>query len=155
MCHTYVVLVWLFLRYEESAANPDTCEALNDNFWHGNNCFRHICDLVIIVSPAKQGWHIGIMTLWRRGRRLRLHTFGFRSITIEWMHQFHSNITERSNIIKCRSRSIKGVIRKILTELWPFILLRFWLNFQFVVSDQLLLKGCNNFFQILRNGKAW
>ena len=38
------------------------------------------------------------------------HTFGFRSITLEGMHQFHSNSTEESNIIKYRSSSIKGII---------------------------------------------
>ena len=46
-----------------------------------------------------------------RHRRLlscpRSNTFGFRSITFEGIHQFHSNFTEMSNIIKYRS-SLKG-----------------------------------------------
>ena len=44
----------------------------------------------------------------------------FRSITVERMHQFHLNFTEGPIIIKYMSRSIKGAIGKILTELWPF-----------------------------------
>ena len=49
------------------------------------------------------------------------------------MHKFHLNFTEGSIIIKYRSSSIKGVIRKIMTELWPFFDLDFGL---IVVSDQ-------------------
>ena len=37
----------------------------------------------------------------------RCNTFGFRSITFEGIHQFHSNFTEVSTIIKYRS-SLKG-----------------------------------------------
>ena len=53
----------------------------------------------------------------RGRRRLRCHTFGFRLITCEKMHQFHSNFTDGSNIIYYRSSLKKGTIRKILIEL--------------------------------------
>ena len=66
---------------------------------------------------------------------MRCHTFGFQSINLEGMHRFHLNFTEACSIIKYRSSLIKVVIRKSLTELWPF-LLRFWLNCQSVVSNQ-------------------
>ena len=49
-----------------------------------------------------------------------LSSVGFQSITLEGMHQFHLNFTEGSSIIKYRPSSQKGVIRKLLTELWPF-----------------------------------
>ena len=41
-------------------------------------------------------------------------------ITLEEMHQIHLNFTKGSSIIKYRSSSIKGVIHKILSELWPY-----------------------------------
>ena len=50
-------------------------------------------------------------------RLLSSHTFGFRLMTLEGMHQFHLNFTEGSSIVKYRSSSKKWVIRKILTEL--------------------------------------
>ena len=79
-------------------------------------------------------------------------TFGFRSITLEGMHQFHLNFTEGSNIIKFRSSSKRGVIRKISMNYGPF-LLRFWLNCQFVVSNRYHLKGGNIFFKFYRRVK--
>ena len=56
------------------------------------------------------------------------------SITHEGMHQFHLNFTEELGIIKYRSSSIRGgggLIRKILTELWPFLA-----KLSICVSDQ-------------------
>ena len=47
---------------------------------------------------------------------------GFRSTT---QFQFHLNITEGSSIIKYRSSSKRGVIRKMLNELWSFFDLDF------------------------------
>ena len=47
--------------------------------------------------------------------------FFFRSKTLEGMHQFHLNFTKESGIIKYRSSLIRGVIRKMLTEVWPFL----------------------------------
>ena len=47
-------------------------------------------------------------------------TFGFRSITLDGMHQFHFNFTEGSSINKYRSSLKKGVSLKILTEFWSF-----------------------------------
>ena len=49
----------------------------------------------IFVSPMKHG-------------RPRCHTFGFRSLTLEGMHHFHSNFTEGSSIIKYRSSLKRG-----------------------------------------------
>ena len=75
------------------------------------------------VSPTKHGRQIGIMSPSASEychRRPRCHTFCFRSITLEGIHKFHSIFTEGSNIIKYRSCAKKGVIRKILTALWPF-----------------------------------
>ena len=60
------------------------------------------------------------------------------------IHQFHSNFTEGSSIIKYRSSSKKGVFRKIL---WPFLLLRFWLNCGF---RSITFEG----MQLLQKGKA-
>ena len=52
------------------------------------------------------------------------HNFGFRSITLEGMHQFHLNFTEGSSTIHYMSSLIRGeVIRKILTELGLFFYL--------------------------------
>ena len=45
---------------------------------------------LLFVSPAKHGPHIGIII----AASSRRHTFGFRSITFEGMHQFHSKFTK-------------------------------------------------------------
>ena len=45
---------------------------------------------VFVVSPVKQGRHIGIMTTSSASS-----AFGFRSITFEGMHKFHSKFTDR------------------------------------------------------------
>ena len=84
---------------------------------------------VAVVSPAKHGQHIGIMTpsASSAAAASRSQTFGIRSITFQGLHQFHSKFTKGSSIIKYRSTSKREVIRNILTELWIF-LLRFWLN---------------------------
>ena len=58
------------------------------------------------VSPAKHGGQILIM-FCRCRHRPHCHTLGFQSITLEGTHQFHSNFTEGSSIIKYKS-SIKG-----------------------------------------------
>ena len=71
------------------------------------------------MSPAKNGGHIGIMS---PSASLCCHTFGFRSITFEGMHQFHSNFREMSSIIQYSTILKVKVIRKILIELWPFLL---------------------------------
>ena len=42
----------------------------------------------------------------------------------ERMHQFQSMLIERLSIVKYRSSSNLEFINKILTELWPFFLLR-------------------------------
>ena len=63
--------------------------------------------LLFFVLPAKHGRHIGIMSSSYALSHLWLPFDNF-----EGMHQFHSNFTEGSSI---------WVIRKILTELWPFL----------------------------------
>ena len=45
----------------------------------------------------------------------------FWLIILEGMHQFHLNLTEGSSIIKHRTTLKTGVIRNILTELWPLL----------------------------------
>ena len=58
----------------------------------------------------------------QRRRRPQRHTFGFRSVTLEEMHQFRLNFTEGSTIIKYRSNSKEeGVTREFLSELWPLL----------------------------------
>ena len=47
---------------------------------------------------------------------LRCYTLGFRSVTLEGIHQLHSYFTEGLSIIKVKFE--KGIICKILTELW-------------------------------------
>ena len=72
----------------------------------------------------------GSCCLWRQ--HPCCHTFCFRSITLEEMHQFHSNFKDMSSIIEYRSSSKKEVIRKILTVMAPS-----YLDFdESVVSDQ-------------------
>ena len=51
--------------------------------------------------------------------------FGFRSIRFEVMHRFHFKFTEGYSIIKYRSGLNLEIIRKFLTELWPFFDLGF------------------------------
>ena len=74
------------------------------------------------MSPAKHGRNIGIMTPSAASSSSALSLCWFPIDYFEGMHQFHSNFSEGSSIIKYRSSSKKGVIRKILTELWPLIL---------------------------------
>ena len=65
----------------------------------------------------------GIMSPSAPGASSVLSHIGFRSITLEGLYQFNSNFTERSSIIKYSLK--RGVILKILTELWPFFNLYF------------------------------
>ena len=62
--------------------------------------------------------------LCRCRHRPHCHTLGFQSITLEMMHQFHSNFIEGSSIIKYKYErgggGGGGVIPKNLNELWPF-----------------------------------
>ena len=68
-----------------------------------------------VVSPAKHGRHIGIMTVNVVVIVVRVVTLlVIQLITLEGMH-FHSNFAKRSIIIKYRSSLKKGVICKILT----------------------------------------
>ena len=60
------------------------------------------------MSPAKHVRHIGIMTPKGSSSSSALSHFGFRSITLEGMRQFHFNFTEGSIIIEYRSSSKKG-----------------------------------------------
>ena len=64
--------------------------------------FSVIVVVVFFVSPAKHGRHIGSMSLSASSSPAS-HTVGFRSITFEGVHQFHTNFTEGSSIIKYRS----------------------------------------------------
>ena len=56
--------------------------------------------------------------------------------------------------MKYRTSSKRGDDPQNFDLSYVSFLLRFWLNCQIVVSDQLLLKRCNNYFQILQTGKA-
>ena len=62
--------------------------------------------------------------MWRCRRRPWRHTFYFRSKTLKGVHQFHLNFTKESGII-IQVKFDKEVIRKMLTELWPFFILDF------------------------------
>ena len=66
-----------------------------------------VCCCVACEARMIQRDHI-----WWRRRRPRHHTFGFRSITLEWMHQFHFNFTEGSSIIKYTKSLTRGIIQK-------------------------------------------
>ena len=68
------------------------------------------------------------------------------------MHQFHLNCTEESSIIRYRSISKMGVVRSILTELWPFFLHRFWLNCQFLIFGSITWEGMQQFLSNFTEG---
>ena len=78
---------------------------------------------MIFVSPAKHGRRIGIMTPSASSAYSASPSdFGFRSVTFEGMHQFHSKFIEGYSIIKYGSSLNLEVIRTILAEFWPFFL---------------------------------
>ena len=76
---------------------------------------------------AKHGRNIEIMTPSASSSAYSASAsdLGFRSITFEGMHQFHSKFTEGYSIIKYRSSLILEVIRTMLAELWSFFFLDF------------------------------
>ena len=59
--------------------------------------------------------------LRRCRHRPRCHTLGFQSITLEGMHQFHSNFTEGSSIIKYKSSMKGGFPLFFLLSYGPFL----------------------------------
>ena len=68
------------------------------------------------------------------------------------MHQFHLSFTEGSIIIKYRSNSKKGVIGKILTELWPFFFTKILAKLSICVFRSITFEGTQQFLSNLLEG---
>ena len=75
-------------------------------YFHGFLYF-HSCEIQLLVSPAKQERHIGIRIPTCRSPQR--NTFGFQSITLEGMPQFHLIFTEGSSRIRYRSCADPGI----------------------------------------------
>ena len=85
------------------------------------NDLWYFSEIFLFVSPAKQGWHIGIMT---QSSSLSAGSHFLFPIDNSWRNSSISfKLYRRVNVHKIQVKLDKGgggVTRKILTELWPF-----------------------------------